>query len=464
MNDMLTDANRVPPVAPPADAPKDSLKETLFRTLQLAADTPNAPAHNAAPIPDSPERVMTDDPQDYSEGRGTMADIVSHIEKKQKAAAANPPVEPVVIPAVVAPTVVPVVVPPVEPAVVVPEPIVIPKVKLEKIPTPEPIAPTSVAPFDISKLDLSGLDEDEINEVKTAAFAEQRYPDKYKGYAAHVLDYIKKHKQIVRDLTSENQDGDMDENDPKYKAFVKANRPPVKGPERRKLERERTLEEAAQIAEARLSQRYRKVETELTQMKAAPAVEKSLNDYKSLLKQVLPTSTDDPLVESVVAEVSNLASEAAGEFLQLSAQLKPYDSRNNTHRWLADFIAEQGKLFANSKDPATKRGNKTFIPRAEYNNLNPTDRAKHFTFSDEDVLQIVAVNAKAAAEFKIKEEQGRMEKFGYRRSAAPAVVPPKMVVPPVEPELSPRAGSGVVQPGPIGTSSPRDPFMSWMTK
>lgn len=440
-----------------------TFKDSLFRSLQLAGDIPIAPATSNAPIPDSGTTEKPTGPlEDFTEGRSTLGDMVSEFKKNEVVVppvAAVPPVTPVI------PSTIPPVTPPLEPVVATPAPAPapMPKINVPVIPPP-PVHDPIERPFNIDALDLNGLDDDEKNEVSTAAFAEKKYPGKYKGHTQKVLDFIRKHKQVYEEVRAESPDGEFDENNSKYRGFVKANRPSVTDAERRRLDRERMTEEAVVEAEQRLAKKYQRVEDEISQLKARPMVEKTMNDYKSLVKEVMPKAGDDSLVEDTVTEFSNLAVKAGEEFLMLSSQLRKYDSGNDTHKWLADFIQEQGDMFVKSGHTALKRGSKSFVPRSKFNALPAGERDKHFTFTDEDVLQLIAANAKAAAEFKVKSEKEKLEKAGYRRQPSTPVVTPTPVPVQLEPERSPRATVSSSNPVAPVTAGPIDPFLRYMQK
>ncbi len=462
-----------PPVTPPPEPPKDTLRESFMKSLQLTVE-PTAPDPQVSaigePAPDTGVEKTTG-PNDFTPESGSMHEILARMKRNPApepapAAPVTPPepapVTPPPAPAAVTPPPAPVTPAPTPtPAVTPPTPVELTEaqkqLRVPEFPKREtPVADPKPSP---STLDMSGLDDDEIYEVRTAEFAEAKYPDKYKGHAQRVLDFIKKHKQYVQTAAPEST---LDRDDAEYQRFLKANKPTVTDTERRRLERERRVEEAAVEAQQRLAPATQKLSEELTLLKAAPLVEKTINDYKSLVKEVMPKD-DDPLVKAAVEETTATAVDAGKEFLLLASRLKDYDSRNSTHVWLGDFIAEQGELFVKSGHPSLKRGGKTFVPRAKYNVMPPDERAKHFTFTDEDVLNIIAINAKSAAEYRANTERTKLEKMGYRRvssSAAPAT-PPVSATPPVA-EPSPRAMSSTAAGDDPGPSSPTDPFLRFM--
>lgn len=439
-----------------------SLHASLLRSLELTVN----PADPNPRVPDAPEpdtgveKPSTVD--DFSDRSGSLADKLARIEKEgTNAPTPTPPADPTPTPEAVTPTGDAPVTPTPTPNPETPEPAVaeLPKIKVPEL--PRPMSDDIVLPPPPSTLDVSGLDEDEVEEVRTAEFAEQRYPQRYPGHAKRVLEYIRKHKQFVKTQEQENPDVSFDQSNTAYQRFLEANRPTITSSERKRLERERLLEEAASIAERRLAGKTKKLEEEVTQLKATPLVERTINDFKSLVKEIMPKE-DDPIVLEKAEEMTGLAVTAGKEYLLLSSQLKQFDTKNETHKWLADFIKEQGELYVQSKHESLRRGGKSFLPRHQFNNLPADERAKHFSFSDEDVLQLIAVNAKAAAEFHAKTERDRLKRAGYTRT--PSATAPTSPTPPVPPPLEPsaRATPTVTGGGPIGDGQPTDPFLRFM--
>lgn len=442
---------------PPADE-KSSLHTSLLKSLQLTV-TP------ADPVPQNPDGSLTPDTgvevpsniDDFSQGSGSLADQITR-------RVVAPPVETPVVPPVTPPTIPPVVTPVTPPVTPPIDPIVTPVTPdLPKIKVPEmPKLPVDTTlPPPPSLLDLSGLDDDDAEEVRTALFAERQYPDKYAGYGKKVLEFLQKHKQFVRQQETENPDVSFDTNNASYQRFLQANRPAATASERKRLDRERLMDETAAAAEKRMSVKTRKLEEEIVQLKATPLVEKTVNDYRSLVKEIMPKD-DDPISQEAVATMSGKAVDAGREFLLLSSSLKPYDSGNETHKWLAGFIQEQGELYQKSGHPSLKRGSKSFVPRAKFNSLSADERGKHFTFSDEDVLQIIAASAKSAAEHHANVERDRLRKAGYTRVSATPIAP---VTPPLSvPDVSPRATPTVSTPGNVSDGNVGDPFQRFMAR
>ena len=196
-----------------------------------------------------------------------------------------------------------------------------------------------------------------------------------------------------------------------------------------------------------------------------------MKDFEEFIDSQLPINSDDILEADTAKDIKRLANGAAREFMLISTQLAPFDPKNETHQWLAKFIQEQGEVLANSDAPQKKRGDKTFVPRAAYNSMPQAEKDKHFTFTDQEVLELIGINAKLAANEIVKAERTKLERLGYSR--APKTVntpPPAAPVTPPQPsptpngvvqDISPRGGVTPVSGGftPVGSGAPADPFL-----
>lgn len=414
-------------------------------------------------VPKGPEKPEVKPVDFSSRSSGTLGQIVNDLAREAKRKAENPTppttetTPPVVTPPIVTPPVAvtpPLVTPPVvtPPAPVAPPPEV-EKFKLPVIPQgPSNLPTTQAIP---SNLDLTGLDEDERSEMETAVFAEQRHPERYKGHAARVLEFIKQHKRVVQEIEASGET-DVEESS-RYKSFVKANRPTVTAAERRRLDQERIAYEASQQAKAEVQQELNELRKQVSQTRAEPVIERSVNEFRQVIESILPKS-DDPLEQQITTNINQGAVSAANEFIRLSNRQKQYDESNPVHKWTADFIEEQARVFLRSGDPNLKRGSQSFVSRAAYNTMAPETRSKHFTFTDEDVLRIIAVNARMAAEEGIKRQRQQLEAAGYTRKApttvsTPPLTPAQMVLDP-----SPRSSSAPSNVEPIVSKKDKDPF------
>lgn len=383
----------------------------------------------------------------------SLAAMVRSLPKEATPTAPTPPVaEPPPAPAPT-PSLEPT--PPAAPAPV-PEP---PKIKLPEIP-PAPVVQAPTPARDNFKFDTSTFSDEEIDELNIAIFAEKTQPHLYTGHAQKTYSYIKQHQEMLNKLRQEEPETDISESE-RYKRFKATAQPKYKGVDRRKFDRQMALEAAKEEFEKKLAEMEARTQNEIRKVQAIPKINATAKEFVSELDKMMPEQ-DDGLSKQIVSGVRNYAENAVNEFLLVSAQLKTFSPSDPVHKFLADFVEEQGQLFLSSKSPNLKRGRKNFATRSQYNQMSSTEQDKHFTFSDEEIVQMLAYEARRFAENEIQKKRKELEEAGYTRAPrAPAVVPP---APPVV-EQSPRVAAPAVQP-PVSVPPARqtDPFLAFLNK
>lgn len=467
MSDTLTTptpaaANRTPPQPPAVNKQAADISTAFLTSLNKAMENEKLGPSAQTP-PATPGAPIEDRFQGSSLGQivKTLAREAKEKEEREKNAPAAPAIVASPSTATQVPTTPVVTTPPVAatPATPpAPRSKEVDQFKLPPIPQPSP-APVSTTPFTPMSLDLTGLDEDERAEMDTASFAEQKHPERYRGHAQKVLDYIRQHKRVVQELEAAGET-DIEESS-RYKSFTKANKPGVTAAERRKLEQERISYQAAQEAKREVSSEIAELRKQIAETRAAPVIERSLSEFRQVVESILPKD-EDPLVAQITSNFAGVAVQAADQFIRLSNKQISYDPTNALHKGVADFIEDQASQFIKSGDANLKRGNQSFVSRATYNTMPADQRGKHFTFTDDDVLRILAVNAKMNAEQTIAKERKRLEDAGYTRAtrqaaAAPIPTPAQMV-----PDPSPRSSMGLAPGEPTVTTKPKDPFHDFL--
>lgn len=137
--------------------------------------------------------------------------------------------------------------------------------------------------------------------------------------------------------------------------------------------------------------------------------------------------------------------QAADQWTRIQAGLTNLDMAGNpTHQWLIRFIGNEGANLRRAPAAAQMRDGKQFLPLHEYMQAlrdNPANAQKFWSFTDNDVLNMIAFSAQIAN----KVEVDRAEATVNRRKAktvsavppntAPATttVPPVTAAPPVTP-------------------------------
>lgn len=453
--------------------PSDPIKDSLFKSLKLTVlQTPEPSDPNKDPkttpsgevVPEgSPEPTSTFDPSDGSM-TGVLASIRDEAKKesetsKEKKEEPTPEVK--------------------KPEEAKPAPVVEVKTKKVAIQAPEPTPPVlSPTPVTETTPKISNeFDEEEQEEIELAKFAAKSNPDKYRGLDQKLESFFKKHNEYLDQKLGEDShfEPDADKNED-YRRWLQANRPEIPRFEKRKLEREFLIKRAKEEAVAEADTRLQEVNNRLREVEVRPRIAKSIDNFIEAVNSILPDDiassvkagtidTDLPAEGDAVKQYLGLAKQAASEFLNLTEGLTKYDSKNPTHSWLGAFIHEQGTLFLKNGGKDLERDGKKFIPRAEYNALPAERQEKFWSFTNSDVLDMLAYNAKASVETAVAREREKYDKITAARAKKSNSSPkPAAVSTPTGGEnsdISPRAASAPVAPaGGSTTHSTRDPLMA----
>ncbi len=422
--------------------------------------TPENKIADAPVVPPAPDPNAPPAPEPPLPGSGrSIGEIAAEVKKKADIAAAAPPV--------VDPPAAPVVDPPVVPQV---PPVVPPAPRLRKKPdvvppvVPAPAAPVVVAPPVVpvppaptpsaEEEYIKGLPQDAQEEIQMAKFGETKFPE-LKGKASEVVGYFKKMDAFVTGHPDVKPGSD------EFKEFIEENRPKWKSGEKRKIETAYITEQTAKAVREEVM-RELKPELEATKKRVrdqevAPLINRAVNEFQDLL--VSEESRPDPTMEMIPTEISKLYREkgaqavaeeyplegriysstvnAAQEWMNLANGVTTFNPANSMHKWLLDFVENQGNIW--KQNPESGRDGKAFLPLMQYMDLVARDRneaTKYYTFTDPDVLNLLAHNAVINLNSQLKE----LEKSGFKREKKTAVQstpPPAPVVPPAPAPVTP---------------------------
>ena len=239
-----------------------------------------------------------------------------------------------------------------------------------------------------------------------------------------------------------------------YQEFVAANRPKWSPRERRQVEREMVKSEAAAQVRAETDARIQEQKREIHTLKVTPQIEATLSQFNKLLSTDLTVPEGvDPIGKEVAAAIATKGyAEAAKEFaveapiiaqhqatarayLEISHDVVRFDPNNPTHNWLNSFVQRQGAILAAQPAAAKTRDGRTFLPLHEFAQLSRTNSQaaqRHWTFTDKDILDCIAMNGVCQVNGEIK----KLEASGFKRDkkvlkteniqnpAAPVIDPP----------------------------------------
>jgi hypothetical protein len=413
------------PNAPPADPPQDPPVD------------PNDPPVEETP-PEEPTGRVIDDPL-LASLKHDLTDLLSKDEPTEEKPIEPAPVDP------------PPADPPVDPkATPAPTP----------TPTPAPAAPAKAAKKKLSIVDpvitppappqdatptaapaaerltadeeyIQGLTEEQKLELQEAEFAEAKLGDKHKGRRKQLLDFYRKVDEAARTHAPDTEE---------FRKVLEA-KPAMSLPDQRQVIRAMAEENARKSVRESVDPEIADIKMRQKRIEAAPQVESVVSQFgKGLHDLVVEEEALKPVAEliatkgldAVKAEMPHMALEAqvihdenvraktlAREYTLFANRLQAFNPQNPDHVWLSQFIASQGEHFKRTGGNSLVNGaGQRFVTRAEYGAMEPKERAKHFTFTHKQVLEMLALNAKAEVTERIKEEDARARSMGYERKKA----------------------------------------------
>jgi hypothetical protein len=263
---------------------------------------------------------------------------------------------------------------------------------------------------------IESLSEEEREQVELMEFAEANL-ENYKGtgVAKKTLEGIKK----VAELRTKSND--LSEDD--LRSEIERALPEIKPSEREKILRAKITHEVEQRVQVSVDQRLREIKEKQAAIELKPKIDEAISilsgavsgkdaklpdGVEPLDAELIAKASSGQLERSVDGNIIRMSVEAAKEYVLISNRAVPYSEKNGLHVWLADFVYDQGE---NMKKAGKVVEGRKFAHRSEYATMTPEERSRHFTFSDQDVLKMIGVNAVVAA----NAEYRRLEADGFVR-------------------------------------------------
>lgn len=340
-----------------------------------------------------------------------------------------------------------------------------PEIETPKLPEPEKKPEPAALPEDLT--------DEEREEIEIARFAAEYNPTKYSGLESKVTGFIKKHNEYLDAKMAADPDfvADPSENS-EYKRWLETNKPDISRSERRDLEKKFLIHQAKKEASEEAEAKIREVNDRIREIETRPKIAKAVTEFSEAVTSLMPEDIaeavragtleeDLPMEAPTVRMYLDLSTKAANEFLNLTNGVTKYDQSNQVHTWLGQFIHEQSTIFLKGGKNLEKDG-KSFLPRGEFNALPASKQKQHWTFTDTDILNMLAYQAQATVVTAVKAEREKLDKIlaarnkktpGQKQVSTPSGVDDE--------EVSPRAAtSAVPSPGSSPAKPARDPLMA----
>lgn len=350
-----------------------------------------------------------------------------------------------------------------------------PKPTAETTTSPAPGSPkTETAAAGAEDPITRALSEEEQDELALAEYAAKQMPDRYKDLPGRMKTYIKKVDEYIEKRQEEDPEWNA-EQDPKFAAFVEENQPKYERGDRRKLERQQITSEVAETVRAEFQPKIEEAERVVKAQETAPKIEQVMEPYDQFIVEQIagddktplgaalaPVKAEghtpeawakaaeaDKLAVKVVKKLSGEVKTLAKRYLEIDSGVVKFDRTNPEHTALFAWIDNQEAEFSkNGPKELQSRDGKVFVTHKQWHGMPEAERAKHWTSGPMDVLTLLSIYAKNAAQNVYTARVKELEEDGYVRQAktAGAKKEEKKADPTPKPTESPKATT-TIAPG-----------------
>jgi hypothetical protein len=275
-----------------------------------------------------------------------------------------------------------------------------------------------------TNVDTSALNDAEKERYELAKWASSNV-DGFKGKDAEYLQFFRNHKNYLEKRIQEDPDLDFQE-DEDYKRFLAQNKVQFNA---NQVKEAKIQKQAEENALQKLTPEIQKQQRELHRMRAEPVAKKAIEESKKLVAKAVPAEIMEQfrknpqftkthgLEAKIVDRVLGDANKMIEAFHGIASDIVDFDEKNPVHIRLSNWINQEQEAFIQSGK--TKRGGKTFVRRERYPHVPESDRNKYYTFSDSDVMQLLAKRAGDSMSKQIAKSLEELQSSGFVRKSAP---------------------------------------------
>lgn len=352
------------------------------------------------------------------------------------------------------------------------------KKKLRKVVDPE--VPEAYAPKNEYNFEEEEEEEEEDlgflpaeKEVYDLAKYASRNMAEHKGLDKKFKTFFEKSKSFLDNKIKDDPSFDP-EDDYEYKEFMEKNRPEVSPAELKKIEKSMWIQQAKEEAKRELMPEQEKIRKEMERSKKAPRVQQAKAAFRSMAQNIIiPEEVNKRFSEGGQDAIEEFRKEnplefqimerATGDLLSASDTLTDIlmnnvdlDMSNEVHKGLLDWVNEEQENYI--KSGQTEQDGRMFMRRERYFQIPEDKRSAYYTWSDDDLLKILALRSKERVAAELAQQREILEKSGYVKASnsVPQNPAPQQVAQapaPQAPKISPAPRAG----GTVGKQSTTPP-------
>lgn len=291
----------------------------------------------------------------------------------------------------------------------------------------------------VAKAEKAPLPESELKRQRNLETLQTLYPDQYKGIADERAKFLDSQRAYEEKWIADNPGLEFDPNSGEHTAFFEGD--PIS-----KVETEHMAEA---IAEQRISGERQRTEERIreseTRARVIPQAEREGSRAATNLAKTVggkefaglvnadgtvnkekfsEINAADPIRAPIVAQAATAAANLSSEVVKLYNGVVKHDPKNNPmHQHIAEFGSEMEQRMkqVDPKKWVDSRGRKQqdFVTSVEYQKLSREERRTHWTFDQQDMVELMTLDLQSEAQKIISAEESKIEAFAKRRGFQP---------------------------------------------
>lgn len=311
-------------------------------------------------------------------------------------------------------------------------------------------------------------EEREVYDI--AKYASKNMGEQYKGYDTKFKDYFEKSKSYL-DKKLEDDPHFNPSTDEEYSSFIERNRPKLSSVEAKKIERKMWVDEAKSEVRKELLPKTAELKRDLERAKMQPVVGQAQAQFRSMAQKVIiPKEYREQFEKGGDKAIADFAKERPLEYGILekgTRKLLNYGDtltgiflntidlnlNNPVHKELLDWVNVEQEGYI--KSGQTEQEGKMFMRRERYFALPEDQRSQYYTWSDDDVLKILALRVQEEVHGDLHQQKEILAKSGYVRQDAPPANSAPAPAPAPAPQKPPAVNTTPRQGGTLTSSKPK---------
>ena len=348
------------------------------------------------------------------------------------------------------------------------------KKKLRKV--IDPIVPEDIKPHINFEEEVKDDGDDEFSDTllpeekevyDLAKYASKNMGETYKGYDNKFKDFFTKSKAFLeKKIDDDPHYNPRDDDD--YSTFIERNRPDLTPSDAKKIEKRMWIDEAKMEARKELEPETKKLRKKLEAAQNQPVVNQAKSNFRSMAEDVVipqeyretfekggseaiaKFAEDNPLEYGIMDKAAQTLLTYGDALTDIFLKTQDLDEGNPVHKELIDWVNKEQDGYI--KSGQTEQDGKMFMRRERYYAMPEDRRAEYYTWSDDDLLKILALRSQEQVNQAITQQRSYLEKSGYIKQArnpeaspAPAKVQERQQVAPKPPVVNttPRPGNNL---------------------